>query len=143
MRIRRINGLVIVVSLVTGLWLIMETAALTAAPEVSNTTTSKQSGTPITSTDNMVLIPAGEFSMGDPYSEGYISERPVHKVYVSDFYMEKYLITGAQWKDVYDWAKVHGYGFDNTGVATADTHPVQKVSWYDVVKWLNARSDKE
>ncbi|MBF0509488.1 MAG: formylglycine-generating enzyme family protein [Deltaproteobacteria bacterium] len=92
---------------------------------------------------NMVLIPAGEFSMGDPYSEGSIDELPVHTVYVSAFYMEKYLVTGGQWKDVYTWAKANGYEFSYTGASTADTHPVQAITWFDVVKWLNARSEKE
>ncbi|MBF0527594.1 MAG: SUMF1/EgtB/PvdO family nonheme iron enzyme, partial [Deltaproteobacteria bacterium] len=51
--------------------------------------------TPTPPSGNMVFIPAGEFSMGDPYNEGYGDELPVHKVTVSAFYMEKYLVTGA------------------------------------------------
>ena len=30
-----------------------------------------------------------------------------------------------------------------TGAGKGDTHPVQKVSWYDVVKWCNAKSERE
>ena len=43
----------------------------------------------------MALIPAGSFTMGncmDP-SEGYSDELPLHTVYVSAFYMDKYLVT--------------------------------------------------
>jgi formylglycine-generating enzyme required for sulfatase activity len=33
----------------------------------------------------------------------------------------------------------HGYtDLAAVGAGKADTHPVQKVSWYDVVKWCNA-----
>ncbi|MBF0495418.1 MAG: SUMF1/EgtB/PvdO family nonheme iron enzyme, partial [Deltaproteobacteria bacterium] len=112
MKIHRIKGLVMVAGLVTGLGLIMAAAVLAAAPVVNP------------ATGNMVLIPAGEFNMGDPYKEGDRDELPVHKVFVSDFYLEKYPVTGKQWKDVYDWAKDHGYGFDHTGSAKADDHPV-------------------
>ncbi|MBF0549386.1 MAG: SUMF1/EgtB/PvdO family nonheme iron enzyme [Deltaproteobacteria bacterium] len=143
MRIRLVNGQVMLAGLVMGLWSVMATAAWAAAPVVSNDKASAQSGPPVPTTGNMVLIPAGAFNMGDPYKEGDEDELPVHQVSVSAFYLEKYPVTGKQWKEVYDWAEAHGYGFDNPGAATADTHPVQTVSWYDVVKWLNARSEKE
>jgi formylglycine-generating enzyme required for sulfatase activity len=60
--------------------------------------------------------------------------------------MEKYEVTQALWSDVYFWATVNGYNFDNAGTGTSGSdvnHPVLIVSWYDVVKWLNARSEKE
>jgi len=44
---------------------------------------------------------------------------------------------------VYTWAVSHGYSFDNAGLGTATDHPVQTVSWYDCVKWCNARSATE
>ena len=40
----------------------------------------------------MVLIPAGEFQMGDMLNEGHADERPVHKVYLDDFHMDVYNI---------------------------------------------------
>jgi formylglycine-generating enzyme required for sulfatase activity len=62
----------------------------------------------------MALIPAGSFTMGncmDP-SEGYSDELPLHTVYVSAFYMDKYLVTKSLWDTVYQWAIAHGYTFD-------------------------------
>jgi formylglycine-generating enzyme required for sulfatase activity len=47
------------------------------------------------------------------------------------------------WFVVYNWAMSHGYTFDNTGSYKRLLHPVQTVSWYDCVKWCNARSEKE
>jgi formylglycine-generating enzyme len=93
----------------------------------------------------MALIPAGSFTMGDcmsPY-EGGSGELPLHTVYVSAFYMDKYLVTKSLWDTVYQWAIAHGYTFDNAGSGKGSTHPVQTILWYDCVKWCNARSEKE
>ncbi|MCC5806251.1 MAG: formylglycine-generating enzyme family protein [Opitutales bacterium] len=106
------------------------------------------------------LIPAGTFSMGDhknepePWME---PSRPVHEVYVSAFYMAKTPVTYAEWEMVRDWGIAHGYGFDKEGSrgysgetwsGLPDTpennqHPVTQVSWYDMVKWCNAKSEME
>ena len=47
----------------------------------------------------MVLIPAGEFLMGDNNRR---KEMPEHPVYLSDFYMDKYAVTNAQYKKFVD-----------------------------------------
>ena len=44
---------------------------------------------------------------------------------------------------VYTWAIAHGYSFDNAGSGKFTNHPIHTVSWYDCVKWCNARSEKE
>jgi formylglycine-generating enzyme required for sulfatase activity len=94
----------------------------------------------------MALIPAGSFTMGDCMdpSEGYLGwELPLHTVYVSTFFMDKYDVTKALWDSVYQWGINHGYNFDNAGSGKAANHPVQTIDWYDCVKWSNARSEKE
>ena len=48
---------------------------------------------------NMVFIPAGEFLMGSPEGEGVFDERPQHKVYLDDYYIDKYEVTNAQFKE--------------------------------------------
>ena len=93
----------------------------------------------------MALIPAGSFTMGncmDP-GEGYPDELPLHTVYVSAFYMDKYLVTKSLWDTVYQWAIGHGYSFDYVGSGKGASHPVQLIDWYDCVKWCNARSEQE
>lgn len=97
--------------------------------------------TPLSS--DMALIPAGAFQMGDGASEGMANELPVHGVNVSAFYMERHEVTKALWDDVVQWATNHGYYFDSPGVASQPNDPVQQVSWFDSVKWCNARSEKE
>jgi sulfatase modifying factor 1 len=91
----------------------------------------------------MAFVPAGSFTMGDTFREGYNDELPLHTVNVSAFYMDKYLVTKALWDDVYDWAIAHGYSFDYAGSGKAADHPAHAMDWYDAVKWCNARSQKE
>jgi formylglycine-generating enzyme len=95
----------------------------------------------------MALIPAGSFTMGDTFNDkggmGGSVGLPLHTVYVSALYMDKYEVTKALWDTVKTCATTNGYRFDNAGSGKAANHPVQMVSWYDVVKWCNARSQKE
>jgi len=49
--------------------------------------------------EDMVLIPAGTFQMGDSFNEGYSGERPVHTVTLSSFYMSRCEITNGQYRD--------------------------------------------
>jgi formylglycine-generating enzyme len=93
----------------------------------------------------MALIPAGSFSMGnqmDP-NEGWSDELPVHSVYVSAFYMDRYEVTKALWDEVRGWGSTRGYTDLRVGGGKGANHPVHTVSWWDVVKWSNARSEKE
>jgi formylglycine-generating enzyme required for sulfatase activity len=88
----------------------------------------------------MVLIPAGNFTMGDTL-DGESDAIPT-VTYVSAFYMDANLVSYSQWQSVYSWATNHGYGFDYAGSGKAANHPVQTVDWYDMVKWCNARSEQ-
>jgi len=92
----------------------------------------------------MVFIPAGSFEMGDSFNEGASNERPVHTVFVSAFYMDRYEVTKALWDEVATWADDHGYDIEpEDGSGNAPDHPVYYVTWYKAVKWVNARSEKE
>lgn len=93
--------------------------------------------------DGMVLIPAGSFLMGDSFGgEGEDRELPRHSVYVSGFYMDRFEVTKQLWDEVRAWGNHHGYDLI-AGEGKSAEHPVNYVSWYDVVKWCNARSEKE
>jgi formylglycine-generating enzyme required for sulfatase activity len=93
--------------------------------------------------DDFVLIPGGTFSMGDTFSEGGTSERPVHPVSISAFYLGRYEVTKALWDEVRAWGPANGYTDLPAGAVKATGHPVQTVDWYGAVKWCNARSQKE
>ena len=62
---------------------------------------------------------------------------------VATFYIGKYEVTKGAWDAVHAWAITNSYDFDNAGVGCASDHPVHTVNWYDVVKWCNAKSEKE
>lgn len=109
--------------------------------------------------DGFAVIPAGTYSMGDHKNEPepwFDNERPVHEVYVSEFYIAKTQVTFEEWTEVYDWAIGNGYLFENAGLRGSnedqgelpDTpennrHPVVFIRWYDMLKWCNAKSERE
>ncbi len=120
--------------------------SVVATDGANNTTTASITVTyNSTNPEGMALIPAGSFTMGNcmSSSEGYSDELPLHTVYVSAFYMDKYPVTKSLWDTVKAWNGGNGYGYDYAGSAKASTHPVQTIDWYDCVKWCNARSQKE
>ena len=90
----------------------------------------------------MVLIPAGSFTMGNSIGDSDITDAATVTANVSAFYMDVNLVTWSQWQSVYYWATNQGYGFGGAGAGKAANNPVQAVSWYDCVKWCNARSQQ-
>lgn len=93
-----------------------------------------------TAPPGMALIPAGPFTMGDNL-DGMTNATPTVSTTVSAFYMDVNEVTLSQWQSVYYWATSNGYTFA-AGAGKGPNHPVQTVSWYDVVKWCNARSEQ-
>ncbi len=70
------------------------------------------------------------------------------------FWMSETETTYDLWYDVYQWAIDHGYSFSNPGrdgiagfVGSTPrdntSYPVTTISYYDVIVWLNALSNKE
>lgn len=100
-----------------------------------------------TAPTGMVLIPAGSFVMGATTNVGHESkseERPQHTVYVSAFYMDRYEVTKILWDEVATWASVNGYDiYSGSASGKAPNHPAHSVSWYEAVKWCNARAQKD
>jgi formylglycine-generating enzyme required for sulfatase activity len=85
------------------------------------------------------FIPAGPFQMGDARVAG---ATPVHTVTLSAFAMDKWEVSIELWESVRAWGNAHGYDLV-AGRSSGAKHPVHRVSWFDVVKWNNARSEKE
>ncbi len=92
---------------------------------------------------SFIQIPAGSFAMGDSFGEGDSDERPVRQVTVSAFYLGRTEVTKGEWDEVRAWAVGRGYADLSAGAGKAANHPVQTVSWWDAIKWCNARSEKE
>ena len=101
-------------------------AAVEAVKKLNSGTASTAAG--------MVSVPGGTLPNGSEL-KGQV---------VGDFQIGKTEVTWGEWKIVRDWAVGNGYtDLANVGVGTGDNYPVTNVSWYDVVKWCNAKSEKE
>ena len=128
-------------------------------PAAAQTNTAEQ---PIAHTiDKGVLIPAGDFQMGGSDSEAESDEQPVHTVYVDAFYIDKYEVTNAQYKQFVDanprWqqdniprylhnGKYLKFWRENTYPPGKGNHPVVYVSWYAAMayaKWVGRRLPTE
>ncbi len=80
----------------------------------------------------MVLIPAGTFTMGSPENEKdrYDDEGPQHEVTISrDFYLGKYEVTQAQWEAV--------MGDNPSWFDGKPNNPVEYVSWNDCQDFID------
>ena len=80
----------------------------------------------------MVKVAAGELP----------EDSKLRAVKVDEFEIGKFPVM----KEEYDWVRIWGAGRGYAlapGEAPEDTHPVTHVSWYDAVKWCNAKSEHE
>jgi len=62
---------------------------------------------------------------------------------VDRFFMGKTEVTWSEWQTVRTWAAVNDYDIGSVGAGTGPNRPVTDVSWHQVLKWCNARSEKE
>ena len=133
---------------ISNTWLCLTNLAVTACPQWV-TDTGQEGVTQrlyraLAVSPNLVLIPGGTFRMGDAFGDLGADEVPVHDATVSAFYMERTEVSKALWDIVFSWATNKGYDFSvNAGRAKALTHPATAMTWYDAVKWCNARSELE
>ncbi len=86
--------------------------------------------------NGMMTIPHGTNAGTDPDFGAY-------SLTVNTYYMDDFLVTKAVWDDVRLWGLLNGYTDLPVGQAKATAHPLHSVSWYDAVKWCNARSERE
>lgn len=83
----------------------------------------------------MVFIPGGTNAGTDP-------DIGVYSLTVQEIFMDKYEVTAALWNEVKAWNGGNGYLYSDAIAGKAPTHPVGMVSWYDGLKWCNARSEQ-
>ncbi len=62
-----------------------------------------------------VLVPAGEFAMGDSFAEGEPDELPVHSVHLDTYYIDTYEVTNQRYADALNWAWAQGGLIEITG----------------------------
>ena len=129
------------------------TLAPTHSPTTSPTLTSTALPTEIVDSKglSMVLVPAGKFTMGS--ETGDPNERPVHQVYLDTFYIDKFEVTNAHYRDcvLADACKaplqnVSYLRLDYYDSSQFDNYPVIFVNWemaQTYCKWRAARLPTE
>jgi formylglycine-generating enzyme required for sulfatase activity len=108
--------------------------ATTTAPIAAETATPVQTAVTLApvsiAPQDMVLVPAGTFSMGS--SEGERHEKPVHQVTISTpFFMGKYEVTQKEWVEIMG---------TNPSNFEGDDLPVEQVTWHETIDYCNKRS---
>lgn len=109
-------------------------------PEEPNVVTAPQ---PIPEAAKVVTVPKDMALIPSGTNEGVDPDFGPYRISTAGFYMDKTEISGELWESVYNWALAHGYRFDNAGDSKDANHPVHSISYYDCVKWCNARSEKD
>lgn len=115
-------------------WIVM---GVFLAAVLAGTPASGQTATNIPAPSSMVLIKGGTNKGTDPDAGAY------SLTVTNSFYMDKHEVTKALWDEVSAWGRAHGYGFSDGVSGKATNHPALSVTWYDAVKWCNARSEME
>lgn len=89
---------------------------------------------PKTNGQGLIIVEQGVMTVGST------------RVTINDFAIDKYEVPYELWTDVRTWALTHGYTDLAAGKAGSHSggpnHPVTSISWNDMVKWCNARSEK-
>jgi sulfatase modifying factor 1 len=88
--------------------------------------------------DNTVLVPSSLIT-----SLPIGSANTITSVSIPNFNIGTTEVTGALWSEVRTWALANGYTNINAGSnGGSTTLPIASVSWYDIVVWLNAYSER-
>jgi len=94
----------------------------------------------------MAFVPPGEFQMGSSGPQSLPDERPVHTVYVSGFYIDRYEVTNAQYRRFVlatgrpaprvdaPWAEPYNWSGSDYPPGTG-MHPAVLVSWHDAAAY--------
>ena len=95
----------------------------------------------------MVLVPAGTFMMGSPEGTGEPDERPQHKVYLNEYYIDQYEVTVERY---HHFLKVKNRGapkyWDQVELSRDGQKPVVRITWYDArayCQWAGKRLPTE
>jgi formylglycine-generating enzyme required for sulfatase activity len=84
---------------------------------------------------DFVLIKGGTFSMGSPTQEPERgTDETQHRVTISDFYIAQSEVTQREWTALMG---------NNDSETKGDTLPMENVTWFDAVRFCNARSARE
>jgi formylglycine-generating enzyme required for sulfatase activity len=91
---------------------------------------------------DFVLVKGGTFTMGSPASEPERgTDETQHRVTVGDFYIAKSSVTQREYSQLMDSNPSEFK--TNPSNSSGDNLPVENVSWFDAIRFCNARSTRE
>lgn len=98
--------------------------------------------------DSMVTIPAGTFEMGTNYARADAQDKPMHKVYLPEYRIDKYLVTNVQYAR---FLAATGHrppsNWKNGKIPAGELlRPVTMVDWFDAeeyARWAGERLPTE
>ncbi|VAX23454.1 Serine/threonine protein kinase [hydrothermal vent metagenome] len=80
----------------------------------------------------MAFVKGGCFDMGDTFGDGDSDEKPVHRVCVDDFKMDKYKVTNEKFERFMPgFQKSRNVEYKGSKVSPGDNQPVIKVTWHE------------
>lgn len=85
----------------------------------------------------MMAIPAGVFQMGDTLDG---AGSPTANISIDQFYIDRTEVSKGLWDQVRGPAVANGFSIGVGSSNNGALHPVHTITWYDAVKWCNARS---
>lgn len=118
----------------------------------------------VTPPDGFAFIPEGSFLMASAPTEFGRNSDENHRHGVTltrSFFLKKHETTYDEFLEVQGWARISGYprlaiktnsgtdedmaqnGFALPGRDNSGPHPVVDVNWYETIKWLNAKSERD
>ena len=115
--------------------------SITAAKIADGSITAAKLGAGIPA--GMAYIPGGTYTQGNSIGDTDITNAVPVTTTVSPFYMDVNLVSFSVWQKVFYWGAANSYSWSNAGSGRFANHPVNTISWYDMVKWCNARSQQE
>lgn len=111
----------------------------------------------------LVLIPAGEFEMGDNFDEGNSDEIPVHSVFLDAYFIGKYKVTNGEFSvfiqqqgysssQYWNAGGLGQYGdtpdhwtdslYHGGGIPGNEDYPVVGISWHEAVAYTSWLSEQ-
>jgi formylglycine-generating enzyme required for sulfatase activity len=101
-----------------------------AGSQASDVKSESRDSAAVTSSGEMIRLPGGEFMMGDADEV----DAPPHRVSVSPFYIDKYLVTQEQFQQAMG---------TNPSRWKSEKNPVEQIRWSDAVTYCNRRSERD
>lgn len=81
-----------------------------------------------------ILVEKGVFKMGDEFGDGFEDEKPVHDVFLSNYYIGKYEVIQKEWEQLEKY---------NPSSNEGEQLPVERVSWKDVNSFIEKLNNQD